>query len=217
MGEEFDELADQVAILSTKLVTEVAKSLELEESLVQLRKENSHLKSQVGKLSEAAKRTQSAESRLKELEEKHQNLEKTHQELGEKNRQLEGEVEDLTASLFTDAMKMVSEAREEKENYIIKNRKLNEEIGEKDRIIDNLQEQLQDLKGLFMKLEDQQRSSKHGTPQLEHGFEGDSMSNQGGDEYTYLMSQLIYAPRVRAIRFDSVSYTHLTLPTILRV
>ncbi|PVH13587.1 uncharacterized protein CXQ87_001695 [Candidozyma duobushaemuli] len=204
---DIDRLAEKVAHLSTKLVTEVAKSSELEETILQVKRENSVLKSQVGELTSDASRAKTAESELAQLRQRLGQTEEEKKVAEEKNKQLEGEVEDLTASLFNEANEMVSNASRETYNFKVKNRKLYEEIDEKNAIIDSLQAQLQDLKGLFMKLEDQQRSSRHGTPQLEHGFDEKPTDNVV-DDYGYLMSQLIHAPRVRAIRFDLNHYQH---------
>lgn len=203
--DDIDRLAEKVAHLLTKLVTEVAKSLELEEAILQLKRENGNLKSQVSGLSLDAQRAKSAETELAEIKERLGLVEEAKNVAEEKNKQLEGEVEDLTASLFNEANEMVSNASRETYNFKVKNRKLYEEIDEKNAIIDSLQAQLQDLKGLFMKMEDQQRSLRHGTPQLEHGFE-EQLLEKPVDEYGYLMGQLIHAPRVRAIRFDLNHY-----------
>lgn len=204
---DIDRLAEKVAHLLTKLVTEVAKSLELEETILQVKRENASLKSQVGDLTLDALRAKKAETELEQLRQRLGQTEEEKKVAEEKNKQLEGEVEDLTASLFNEANEMVSNASRETYNFKVKNRKLYEEIDEKNAIIDSLQAQLQDLKGLFMKLEDQQRSLRHGTPQLEHGFDEQPTDN-AVDDYGFLMSQLIHAPRVRAIRFDLNHYQH---------
>lgn len=204
---DIDRLAEKVAHLLTKLVTEVAKSLELEETILQVKRENAVLKSQVGGLTLDALRAKKAESELEQLRQRLGQTEEEKKVAEEKNKQLEGEVEDLTASLFNEANEMVSNASRETYNFKVKNRKLYEEIDEKNAIIDSLQAQLQDLKGLFMKLEDQQRSLRHGTPQLEHGFD-EQLTENVVDDYGFLMSQLIHAPRVRAIRFDLNHYQH---------
>lgn len=205
-AEDIDRLAEKVAHLSTKLVNEVAKALELEESILQLRKENSTLKHQVEQLAPKAEIAKDTEKKVAELQAKLATVEEEKRTAEEKNKQLEGEVEDLTASLFNEANEMVSNASRETYNFKVKNGKLHEEIEEKNAIIDSLLSQLQDLRGLFVKLEDQQRNSKHGTPQLEHGFEDQPSLGEQLDEYGFLMSQLIYAPKVRAIRFDVPYY-----------
>ena len=52
---------------------------------------------------------------------------------------------------------MVSNASRETHNFKIKNRKLYEELDEKNIIINDLQEQLQDLKQMFIKMEEQSK------------------------------------------------------------
>ena len=86
------------------------------------------------------------------------------------NTKLQGEVEDLTASLFDEANTMVSNASRETHNFKIKNRKLYEELDEKNIIINDLQEQLQDLKQMFIKMEEQSKIQSYlqsNTPKIE--------------------------------------------------
>ncbi|KAM9929784.1 hypothetical protein OXX80_009572, partial [Metschnikowia pulcherrima] len=159
-------LADEVTQLSTKLVTEVAKSSHLEEIVVQLRRENAHLKSRVLALEPAENGYEKARAEAERLQETLATLTREKQAAEAKNKQLEGEVEDLTASLFNEANEMVSNASREAYNYKLKNRKMHEELQEKDAIIENLQEQLRDLKALFVRMEEQ-TTSMSGTPRGE--------------------------------------------------
>lgn len=177
------QLTREVTLLLTKLVTTVAKQLELDERNLHLHKENLQLKT------------------LKESAE-------------EENKKLQAEVEELTESLFSEANEMVSNASRETYNFKIKNRKLYEELDEKNAIIDNLQDQLRDLKALFIKLEDQQRLTftKSGTPKLENlqfsettAGEKDPENGEKKDSYSQLQA-LIYLPNVRAVRFDLDHY-----------
>lgn len=202
-------LADEVTVLLTKLVTEVAKLLFLEETVVQLRREHAQQAKKVSDLS-------AVEAAYTELQEKFSLLSETHKltvtekaVAQEKNKQLEAEVEDLTASLFNEANEMVSNASREAYNYKLKNRKLIEELGEKDAIIDNLQAQLRDLKTMFATLEDQQRlASRAQTPQLEsRGFEPSLATPKHPDADTpAVLSQFVYGPRAVAIRYDLPVY-----------
>lgn len=200
-------LAAEVTHLSTKLVTEVAKLLQLEETILQLRKENAAHKQRLTILT-------GLESEVSTIREEHAALTSqvaklTKEKLAAeaKNKQLEGEIEDLTASLFNEANEMVSNASRETYNFKLKNRKLIEELSEKDAIIENLQAQLKDLKLMFMKLEDQQRTSSANTPRMDHQFESQDNGAAGEpDDELLLLLLLVYGPRVRALRFDLPAY-----------
>lgn len=195
--ENDDRLAAEVAHLSTKLMTEVTKLLQLEEIVLQLRKENHTIKQQLVRLQPLETAQQEWTSRRQELELELKVTGEAKETAEAKNKQLEGEVEDLTASLFDEANKMVSNASRETHNYKVKNGKLQEELEEKNIIIENLQDQLRDLKGLFMRMEDQQRS----TPKLE----GEEFLATPDEEAVFL-NQLMYSPRARAVRFDLQGY-----------
>lgn len=156
-----------------------------------------------------------------ELDERNLHLHKENTQLKalkeaaeDENKKLQAEVEELSASLFTEANKMVSNASRETNNFKVKNRKLYEEIDEKNAIIDNLQDQLRDLKALFIKMEDQQRVTftKSGTPKLESLQFSETSAGENGpenddktDPYSQLQT-LIYLPNVRAVRFDLENY-----------
>ncbi|KAM9892939.1 hypothetical protein OXX79_009680 [Metschnikowia pulcherrima] len=196
-------LADEVTQLSTKLVTEVAKSSHLEEIVVQLRRENAHLKSRVLALEPAENGYEKARAEAERLQETLATLTREKQAAEAKNKQLEGEVEDLTASLFNEANEMVSNASREAYNYKLKNRKMHEELQEKDAIIENLQEQLRDLKALFVRMEEQ-TTSMSGTPRGESArFEFPAPDTV---EASPALQQLLYGVRGRAVRFDLPAY-----------
>lgn len=200
-------LAAEVTQLSTKLVTEVAKSLQLEEIILQLRRELAAHKSDASKAKRLESENASISGENSLLAEQVATLTKEKAQAEEKNKQLEGEVEDLTASLFNEANEMVSNASRETYNFKMKNRKLIEELAEKDTIIESLQEQLKDLKDMFMRLEDQRKSSRMGTPRMEHDFESaDLVAGSELEDENPLWLQLLYGPRARAIRFDVSVY-----------
>ncbi|CAH2352967.1 rab guanine nucleotide exchange factor Sec2p [[Candida] railenensis] len=175
-------LTQEVTTLSTKLVTAVAKSSELEERILLLMKENQTLKTRSLELEGISKKYDAITEKNGQLQKDLVVSNSSKDEAEKKITELENEVEDLTASLFDEANKMVSDASRETYNFKIKNRKLQEEIEEKQTIIDNLQDQLKDLKQLFFQIEDQQKLtfSKNGTPNLEKGnFEAGSGNSNG--------------------------------------
>ncbi|GEQ68988.1 hypothetical protein JCM33374_g2658 [Metschnikowia sp. JCM 33374] len=214
MAEESDidtRLADQVTSLSTKLVTEVAKSSRLEETILQLRRENANTKSRLSALEKVENDHKTLSHKYSELSDTNAALTKQKLAAEAKNKQLEGEVEDLTASLFNEANQMVSDASREAYNFKLKNRKLIEELAEKDSIIENLQDQLRDLKGLFVKMEDQQRSSSRvNTPRLENSrfeFAPQEIDVVPADPSNHaVLQQLLYGVRGHAVRFDLPVY-----------
>lgn len=203
-------LAAEVATLSTRLVTEVAKLLLLEETILLLKRENASMKTQLAELTPLKTQHGTLAAQHEALVAQVATLEQQKAVAEAKNTQLEGEVEDLTASLFNEANQMVSDASRETYNFKLKNRKLIEELDEKDVIIESLQSQLKDLRALFIKMEDQHKTlSRANTPKMEHKFDGDAVAALAGaetDETAAVLSELLYGPRARAIRFDLPVY-----------
>lgn len=217
--ESFDaRITQEVTSLSTKLVTAVAKLLELEEKILQLRRENQALKTNALEL-------ESIQTKYVKLVPEHEKLQNDirtsdtlRKEAETKISELENEVEDLTASLFDEANKMVSDASRETYNFKVKNGKLQEEIQEKNTIIDNLQDQLKDLKQLFFQIEDQQRaaSAKGGKPEDVDSSRFFSTSGGGSiskpqlthqaSSSDYQLDSFIFTPNIRSVRFDLVEY-----------
>ena len=150
-------------MLSTKLVTEVARLLLLEETVHLLRRENRGLRQQLDVLRDIEEAHQTAAAEVAELSAAVNALTDERNTTLAKNAKLEAEVEDLTATLFNEANEMVSSASRETYNFKVKNRKLIEELGEKDTLILDLQRQLVDLKRLIetMEEESRERERKH--------------------------------------------------------
>lgn len=204
-------LADEVTALLTRLVTEVEKLLRLEETLVQLRREHTQIKARVLEMESAEKGRKLAEEELTLLREANTQLLAQKRAAEAKNKQLEGEVEDLTASLFNEANEMVLNASREAYNFKLKNRKLIEELADKDLIITSLQSQLHDLKELFVKMDDQQRTaSRSNTPRTEKGRFDFSLEptahEKDVDPPNAVLQQLLYGVRAPAVRFDVPAY-----------
>lgn len=204
-----DRIAAEVTSLSTKLVTAVAKLSELEETLFHLHKENNQLKAQNTQLSNTANKYNDLLEEHTKLQSELKATKEREENAVAQNAKLQGEVEDLTASLFNEANQMVSNASRETYNFKIKNRKLIEEVEEKDTIIKDLQEQLSDLKQLFLKIEDKNKSYTPGaTPSLEQeGFNGNSEDITSTDEGKATGAPLqlfcaLYSPNVKSIRLD---------------
>ncbi|CAK7898561.1 rab guanine nucleotide exchange factor Sec2p [[Candida] anglica] len=224
-------LTREVTSLSTNLVTAEAKSLEMEEKVLQLRKENQLLKTNIKEHELISKKYALLVPEHAKLKQDFIKNDSSRKEAEDKIAELQGEVEDLTASLFDEANKMVSNASRETYNFKIKNGKLQEEIQEKNTIIENLQDQLKDLKQLFFQIEDEQKLTSTGTPkyekqQLDFNVSSSSSTAAGGksttstvakDEeqhqqegknllYQQQLDALIYSPTIRSIRFDLIEY-----------
>lgn len=182
------ELEAQVQQLLTRLMAEVAKLLQLEEHVVQLKKENTTLKANLAQKPIEAQATHDA--RVLELSAEMALISAARETAEERAKTLEAEVEELTASLFSEAGNMVSSANKMAEKYKIKNGKLQEELEERNTIISDLQAQLTDLKLLFFKIEEQQRS--HASTPQRH-------------EDPFLLA-IVHSPRVRAVRYDVGHY-----------
>lgn len=211
MADDIDtRLASEVASLSTKLVTEVARLLQLEESVYQLRRENHALKQKMDSLLNIDSAYNTLNTRYKDLSEAHNAVTEEKRLAQEKNAQLEAEVEDLTASLFNEANEMVSSASRETYNFKVKNRKLIEELTEKDTIILNLQSQLLDLKTLFQEMDDENKLrdiSAASTPFVDASISSERNRFSGAFERRAdELDLLVYCPRARSIRFDLQIY-----------
>lgn len=206
-------LSHEVTQLSTNLVTAVAKQLELEEKVLQVLRDNFQLRQLVEYLKQFEQKYQELQSDYERLRSLFVQDRKAKDVAETENKRLQGEVEDLTASLFNEANLMVSNASRETYNFKIKNRKLNETITEKDSIIESLQEQLKDLKDKFFRMEDQQKSSSQaGTPKLEQSRFGNNPSEnsvenlkEGSGTFDQYES-IIFSPTVKAIRLDLPNY-----------
>ena len=205
-----DRLTEEVAQLLTKLVTAVAKQLELEEKLLVVRRENVRLKERQAALDGIETQYNELKTKLGAMQVDYDKNKKIKEEAEAENSRLLAEVEDLTASLFDEANKMVSDASRLTDNYKIKNGKLQEELHEKDVIIEDLQAQLQDLKQLFVRIEEEQKNkSQTGTPAIEQiGFASEEGRDEDESHRQQLLAAPIFAPKIEAVRFDLDQYQY---------
>ncbi|ODV77960.1 Sec2p-domain-containing protein, partial [Suhomyces tanzawaensis NRRL Y-17324] len=227
-------LTQEVTLLSTKLVTAVAKQLELEEATLHLHKEVNLLKNANAKLVQYEEWYKLLLPKYSKVQDELRTTREAKRVAEADNAKLQGEVEDLTASLFNEANQMVSNASRETYNFKVKNRKLYEEIDEKNTIINDLQEQLKDLKELFFRIEEQQKqtsasNSRIGTPKIDGEFSGAMPKPETGADAShedtkaedelpphlepqvsaYHLQQLnsfLYSPKVSSIRLDLNNY-----------
>lgn len=209
-GDINNRLEEEIGNLSTRLVTAVNRQVELEETVLHLRKTINELQSQNAVLAKSDENYQLILPKYLKLQEdfKEANIKKEVAE--NENGRLKTEVDDLTATLFDEANTMVSNASRETHNFKIKNKKLYEEIDEKNIIISNLQDQLQDLKQMFLKMEDKQRvllsSSHNNTPTLEQKEFNTDTNSVDEDYQVQQLSNSLYAPLITSLRFDLNNY-----------
>lgn len=148
--EDMERLTTEVATLSTRLVEEVAKSLDLEAQVYSFHRDMVTLRQQAADYPELNRKYTSLNAQVDKL--------KAEKEAAEaENKRLNLEVEELTASLFDEANNMVNNASQETLNYKIKNQKLKEELQEKSTIIQDLQEQLTIVKEMLMQRDEEDR------------------------------------------------------------
>lgn len=190
MSDIEDRLTEEITLLSTKLVTAVSKQSELEEKLLHYHRENSQLKTKLSNSTDFETKYDEIDKRFNDLTLKYNESEKVKNEAQQENKKLQAEVEDLTASLFDEANKMVSDASRETYNFKIKNKKLYEELEEKDHIISSLQNELIDLKKML------ENSTK--------------TVNTNDDDYlkeeeSYFNASL-FSPKAKSIRYDTENY-----------
>ncbi|KAK6455534.1 uncharacterized protein RJT20DRAFT_97051 [Scheffersomyces xylosifermentans] len=221
-----ERLTMEITLLSTKLVTAVSKQSELEELVLHLRKELQLQKAQNEKSLETARKYKELAPKYNKLVEAIKETTKKKDVAEAENSRLQSEVEDLTASLFDEANQMVSNASKETYNFKVKNKKLYEELAEKNTIIGDLQEQLRDLKDMFLRIENQSKqvihnnsTSRIGTPRVEQSsFSMNESTNDASilnladdpiPELTYQQQQLhsaIFSPNVTSVRLDLGNY-----------
>jgi hypothetical protein len=190
-------LAEEVSSLSIKLVESLQKQLELEQIVHNVNRELIQLKARNQELTSIESDYNLILLENKRLIDELNQSRVIQRDFESKNAELNAEVEDLTASLFDEANRMVSDASRETHNFKIKNRRLIEELDEKDEIISSLQQQLTDLKLLMNDMEDNEKKRNSIVPV--------SYTNINDDDP---LNQSIYSPTIRSIRLDLNNYNH---------
>jgi len=201
IDEESKRVSLQVTSLSTQLIESVEKQSRLEEQLHHQRKENEQLKKQNQELSAFQTNYQNIKAENEALGKLNHTLGKkledeTKEKLAAKDEvsKLQSEVEELSASLFDEANKMVSTARREAHEIGRRNESLISQLKEKDFLMESLQNQLRELKNVIHEKDDQQSimtsSNRNSVDEFKLGF-------MRSEDYPPL-----YTPTINAIRFD---------------
>lgn len=139
-------------------------------------------------LIESVERQSKLEEQLVHLKRDLEEQTKLKDEANSEVSKLQKEVEELTASLFDEANKMVADARREGNEYKVKNEHLISQLEERDLLLSNLTEQLSELKDVLH----QQDVATALTATATRAEDTTSMA--------------LYSPTVNSIRFDLKFY-----------
>ena len=127
---------------------------------------------------------------------------------------LNREVEDLTASLFDEANHMVADARKEKYAIEILNKRLTEQLREKDALLETLTLQLKNLKKVMHSLDNEStvtnNSGRYSTILSDSATSSSTSLNKVPTSNSFtsqdLYSGIVYSPTISSIRYDSNLY-----------
>ncbi|KAA8917513.1 hypothetical protein TRICI_000330 [Trichomonascus ciferrii] len=148
------DITSEVTALSTKLIQAIDRQADLEDQVQVLRKE---LDASRRDKMELEDRISNGEYVEKAVADRALN----DKDVAEKeSARLQGEIEELTGSLFDEANKMVAEANRETAEWARRNTQLQLQIKEKDSLLENLQQQLKGLKSVLQDLTDQQQEEQ---------------------------------------------------------
>lgn len=144
-----EDLTAQVTVLSTKLLEAIDSQADLEDQVQMLRKE----------LDISRRKNLEYEDHIRAglLVSKSRFLEQVNlrSKAERESSRLQGEIEELTSSLFNEANKMVADANRETSVWGRKNEQLMQQLKERDILLESLQEQLSALKGVLERVSDE--------------------------------------------------------------
>lgn len=144
------EMTAQVTALSTKLLEAIDRQADLEDQIQVMRKELDHSRRENMRYEDRVKSGDLVNKSVFALE-------KAKRENAESQVvRLQGEIEELTSSLFDEANKMVASANRETNDRERRNDQLVQQLKERDVLLENLQEQLSGLKMVLQTMSDQQ-------------------------------------------------------------
>lgn len=217
LDEENKRISQQVTAMSTQLIESIRTQSELEAKLNQMTKKVSLLERESDKYMTLKqdyeilqKQLNSTKEQLNTYKADLQKEKKLRNEAESMVKQLEGEVEDLTASLFAEANNMVADARREKHTTEIFNRKLLESVKDKDNALETMKAQLKHLKRYVEKMESESASIYTSNNQRHSMMisDFDNLSLRKTKTINSLQSEftnsptILYSPNVSTIRYD---------------
>ncbi|KAH3673288.1 hypothetical protein WICMUC_003748 [Wickerhamomyces mucosus] len=190
--DEQKRVTQHISTLSTQLLELVDKQSQLEDQITHSKRENERLKKQLLDYENIKVRFKTLETTYRKVYDDNQTIRqqlldetKAKNEANSEVEKLQKEVEDLTASLFDEANKMVSDARKEAHDYIKRNENLIIQLKGKDLLMNDLQTQLKELKESILDKDDLERS--------ESQISTDSISTS---------QPIIFSPTVTSVRYD---------------
>lgn len=149
-----NDITSEVTALSTKLIQAIDRQADLEDQVQVLRKELDVSRRDKLKLEDRINNGDLIEKSV------HDQAISDRDSAQKESSRLEGEIEELTGSLFDEANKMVSDAKRETSEWAKRNTQLQLQIEEKNSLLENMQQQLKGLKSVLQDLTDQQEEQQ---------------------------------------------------------
>ncbi|CAI4049377.1 guanine nucleotide exchange factor SEC2 SKDI_14G0610 [Saccharomyces kudriavzevii IFO 1802] len=220
-SEEAKRISIQVTSLSTQLIESVDKQSHLEE---QLNKSLKTIASQKAAIENYNQLETDHNTLKKTLSERDDEVKKLHEDIAketqlrtkaeDENDKLNREVEDLTASLFDEANTMVADARREKYAIEILNKRLTEQLREKDVLLETLTLQLKNLKKVMHSLDNEStvtnNSNRYSTILSDSATSSSTSLNKVPTLNSFasqdMYSGIVYSPTISSIRYDISLY-----------
>ncbi|QLL31239.1 hypothetical protein HG536_0B01000 [Torulaspora globosa] len=217
LSEESERVSVQISSLSTQLIESIEKQSQLEERLNKANRTIQIQKSIVDQYEEFKLVFDGLERKYNGQTEE---IEKLKEELAAEKElrsaaqktveELNTEIEDLTASLFNEANKMVATARKEGHALEVENTKLTEQLREKDSILEILNLQVKNLKKILQNVEEESmaKTAPHVKPSTTDNDKSGSTlllnraSTSSSSKLHEQLSGPIYSPNIRSIRYD---------------
>lgn len=192
------EMTAQVTALSTKLLEAIDRQADLEDQIQVMRKELDHTRRENMRYEDRVKSGDLVNKSMVALE-------KAKREAAELQVvKLQGEIEELTSSLFDEANRMVAQANRETNDRERRNDQLVQQLKERDVLLENFQEQLTGLKLVLQTMTDQQDDFvSRGVPNggVEDDKDTDDVAGSVADNITSkkipLTTASVYRPVVR--------------------
>ncbi|CAI6633599.1 CFF_HP2_G0039290.mRNA.1.CDS.1 [Saccharomyces cerevisiae] len=220
-SEEAKRVSIQVTSLSTQLIESVDKQSHLEE---QLNKSLKTIASQKAAIENYNQLKEDYNTLKRELSDRDDEVKRLREDIAKENElrtkaeeeadKLNKEVEDLTASLFDEANNMVADARKEKYAIEILNKRLTEQLREKDTLLDTLTLQLKNLKKVMHSLDNEStvtnNSNRYSTILSDSATSSSTSLNKVPTSYSLasqdIYSGIVYSPSISSIRYDISLY-----------
>lgn len=186
------DMTAQVTALSTKLLEAIDRQADLEDQVQVMRKELDH----------SRRENMRYEDRMKSgdlVNKSDVALEKAKRVQAEQEAaRLQGEIEELTSSLFDEANKMVAKANRETNDRERRNDQLQQQLKERDVLLEDMQAQLSALKMVLQNMQDQNDSAPQSSEQRSNNSATiGQVLEATGPKSISLAANSVYRPVVR--------------------